>query len=330
VRVDDLDGCRSEWGTRTVVVDSRFLRFVLFPEVGAKIFSVVHKPTGKEVLWRNSAVPPRELPPGSAYDDCWSGGWDELFPNDEAASLNGEVYPDHGELWAAKWACDIETGAEEARIYLRTTCPVSKCRVEKWITVNDREERLRFRHRLTNLCDRTLPYLWKLHPALAVSPGDSVLIPAASIRLEPECLGTLGGGPRDFAGPVLHLPDRIVDVRVVPPRESGDLHFFYGLDLREGWCASYDPARRLAVAWSFPKELFTSCWLFASYGGWRDHYVAVLEPCTAFPFRLEQAAARGQCAVLPPLGVQEASVVFSSRQGVDGVSRVSPGGEVES
>lgn len=322
--IEDVAAARSPWKTRTITVDNGLLRFVLFPDRGGRIFSLVHQATGKEILWRNPSLDPAMAPSG-AFDNCWTGGWDELFPNDEVATLGGTTYPDHGELWTARWCCEVQN---PNTVYLRTETPKSRCRVEKWITVNDGEERIRFRHRLQNLSDQPLPYLWKLHPALAVSPGDSILIPAGRIRLEPEFLGTLGGGPLEFKGPILTLPDRTVDLRVVPPPASSAVHFFYGLDLREGWCAAYDPARRLAVGLAFPRELFTSCWLFASYGGWRDHYVAVLEPSTAYPFRLEQAAALGQCAVLPPRGCQKAEVVFSTRSGIAGVSGIAPDGAI--
>lgn len=322
--IEDVDAARSPWRTRTITIDNGVLRFALFPDLGGRIFSLVHQPTGKEILWRNPSLDPAQARAG-AFDDCWTGGWDELFPNDEAATLGATAYPDHGELWTARWYCEVQ---RPDTLYLRTETPASRCQVEKWIAFNDGEERIRFRHRLQNLSGQSLSYLWKLHPALAVSPGDSILIPAGRLRLEPEFRGSLGGGPLEWKGPILALPDRTVDLRVVPSAASREVYFFYGLDLQEGWCAAYDPARRLAVGLAFPRDLFTSCWLFASYGGWRDHYVAVLEPSTAYPFRLEQAAASGQCAVLPPQGCQQAEVVFSARSGVGGVSRIAPDGEI--
>ncbi len=325
MRIEDRDAARSPWGTRTIEVDNGALSFQLFPELGAKIFSVLHTRTDKELLWRNPGLSPSESPNSGSFDDCWTGGWDELFPNDEPARVGERSFPDHGELWSAKWECQIDS---DWTVYLRTECPTSQTLVEKWITAPLGEERIRFRHRFTNLSDNELLYLWKIHPALAVSPGDSILIPAARIALETEFLGSLAGAPLESRTPVLELPDRTVDLRVVPPSVSREVHFFYGLDLVDGWCASYDPARRLAVALAFPKELFTSCWLFASYGGWRDHYVAVLEPCTAHPFRLEDAVAKGQCPILPPRGVQEAEIVFATRLGLDGVKHVSAEGEI--
>lgn len=45
--------------------------------------------------------------------------------------------------------------------------------------------------------------------------------------------------------------------------------------------------------WQGGFEQFPFTWLFLSYGGWRDHQVAVLEPCTSYPKDLEQAVALG-------------------------------------
>jgi hypothetical protein len=329
MRVKELTAELSPWGLRTVSIENELLRFAVLPEAGAKIISVIHKPTGKEILWRNAQTPPACVAAGSNFDDNWAGGWDELFPNDEPASLQGDCYPDHGELWSSNWAYDVESRDGCAVLALSTECAVSGCRFEKWISLREGESRLRFRHRLTNLRERPFRCLWKLHPAMAVAAGDRILIPARRFELEPECLGSLAGGPPEWRGPVVKLPGGEVDVSVVPARESRQLQFLYGLDLVEGWCATYDPVLKLAAGLTFPKDLFTSCWLFASYGGWREHYVAVLEPCTGYPYRLDKAAAAGQCLSLEPLGRREAEVIFTVRAGLPGVTRITPDGEFE-
>lgn len=40
--------------------------------------------------------------------------------------------------------------------------------------------------------------------------------------------------------------------------------------------------------------------VFQSYGGWRGHYVLVLEPCTTIPYDLEVACRNGTAALLKP------------------------------
>ncbi|HVX66937.1 MAG TPA: hypothetical protein VHA11_10065 [Bryobacteraceae bacterium] len=329
MKVEDLGPAQSPWGLRTLVVENRCLRLALLPEAGAKIYSLMHKPTGKEILWQNPRVPPRRNPAGSGYDDAWSGGWDELFPNDEPATLDGSVFPDHGELWTSEWEYEIQRADDAAVIHLSTRARAARCAVEKWIEVREGEERVRFRHRFRNLRERPLPFIWKLHPAMAVSPCDRILVPAAKFQLEPLSIGTLGGGALEWNEPVLRPPGRTVDLTVAAPPESRELHFYYGLDLQDGWCAVYDPGRQLAAGLAFPKELFTSCWVFASYGGWNDYYVAVLEPSTGYPFQLDAAAALGQCSVLAPHAELEAQFVFALRAGIPGVSRITPEGAIE-
>jgi hypothetical protein len=41
-------------------------------------------------------------------------------------------------------------------------------------------------------------------------------------------------------------------------------------------------------------------WLFLTYGGWRNLYTAVLEPCTNMPKDLSEAARVNQSAKLDP------------------------------
>jgi hypothetical protein len=50
----------------------------------------------------------------------------------------------------------------------------------------------------------------------------------------------------------------------------------------------------------FDRAQLPYLWLFLSYGGWRDVYTAVLEPCTNVPKDLKEAVRRGQSAWLAP------------------------------
>ncbi len=50
----------------------------------------------------------------------------------------------------------------------------------------------------------------------------------------------------------------------------------------------------------FPKEIFRSVWVFASFGGWRDLEVLILEPCTTPTLSLAESSAAGTCLHLEP------------------------------
>jgi hypothetical protein len=295
---------------QVIVLENALLRIEVLPDLGAKIYSIRYKPATYEILWRNPSIPPRRVQPGASYDDHWSGGRDEIFPNDEPAYADSFNFPDHGELWLVSWTSEVRREAEWVTAYLRTLCERAQCLVEKWITLRDGESQLKVRYRITNQSDRPVPHLFKLHPAMAISPGDRIIIPASRYILEPAFLGTRAGTPLDFNSPVIDVGGRKVDLRLVPDSNSCELLFFYGTDLSAGCWQLFKTTAGLVINLSFPANIFRSCWLFASYGGWNDYYAAVPEPCSGYPFRLEDAVSCGKAAKLAPGAVLDAEVVM--------------------
>jgi hypothetical protein len=75
-------------GLRAVVLENKSLRVVVLPEAGAKVLQIRYKPLAADLLWNNPSLPPSRQPLHASYDDTWSGGWDELFPNDEGGSYS--------------------------------------------------------------------------------------------------------------------------------------------------------------------------------------------------------------------------------------------------
>ncbi len=67
-------------GLRAIVLENRYLRLVILPEAGAKIFQIMYKPLDAALLWNHPRIVPARQAIHASYDDMWSGGWDELFP----------------------------------------------------------------------------------------------------------------------------------------------------------------------------------------------------------------------------------------------------------
>lgn len=160
-------------GLEAVVLENRMLRIVILPAAGAKIWQITYKPLDKNLLWNNPRIAPARLPMNSRYDDVWSGGWDELFPNDEVAVIDGESYPDHGEFWTGKWTAVPFLQADEAGVRLRFTTPISSIEVEKVIRLRSGEARIEFEYRFTNRGQADFPFSgnyiprWRFQPAAA-------------------------------------------------------------------------------------------------------------------------------------------------------------------
>lgn len=326
VRVD------THWRYRNlqaIVLENRELRVVILPELGAKVWEFVHKPSDRNLLWHNPRVEPRPVPLGNSYDDNWSGGWDELFPNDEALVYNGESYPDHGEMWCQPWSWDVLQGRGEATVRLWRDGAVTPTRMEKRITLREGKSCLHFSHRLTNNGQTDVDFLWKLHPALAVSESCRLDIPLGRCLIPEGFRERLGESVPEFTWPIARdTQGREVDMRRIPPMTARQMDFFYGTELNEGWCALTDTDEKIGFGLAFPKDVFSTVWLFASYGGWRNLYTAILEPCTGYPLRLNEAVQSGRFSRLAPGKTLEAEVVAVAYAGLTSVTHIAPDGTV--
>ena len=52
--------------------------------------------------------------------------------------------------------------------------------------------------------------------------------------------------------------------------------------------------------YTYDAAVFPYQWYFASYGGFLNHYTAILEPCSAMPISVTEAMAKNQCSRLGP------------------------------
>ena len=309
-------------GLRSIVLENSLLRLEVLPEAGAKINQITYKPLGADLLWHNPHLSAARHEPSACYDDVWSGGWDELFPNDEPGPIGGHVLPDHGELWTGDWHAETFEREEGSGVYLRFNTPISKFLVERTLLLWPGRATFEIHYRFTNHGAEAFPFLWKLHPAFAVSTSHRIDFPPMAVLREPEFPGTLADAPPIFPWPLAELGNSTLDLRQVPDVSSRALHFFYGAGLASGWCGITNRANRLACALRFDPNVLSSCWLFASHGGWRDLNVAVLEPATGYPFQMQSMIAGGRARRLAPGASLETSVLFSAQQGLTSIGGI--------
>jgi hypothetical protein len=315
-------------GLRAIVLENRFLRLVVLPEAGGKIWQITYKPLDAPLLWNHPRVLPAKHAIHTRYDDVWSGGWDELFPNDEAGNLQGEYLPDHGELWTGSWQAEPFQDQDRAGVHLRFATPISSFLTERTILLRSQSKTFEIQYRFTNQNSEAFPFLWKLHPAFAVTANHRIDFPVMKVVREPDFPGTLGAAPISFPWPCARVGDAVIDLRQIPDPSSRALHFFYGTEMAEGWCGITNRANGLASALRFDPEIFSSCWLFASHGGWRNLNVAVLEPATGYPFQTQKMMESQRARWLSPGEVLKTSVLFATQEKLQSVGGVDAAGNI--
>ena len=297
-------------GVRSIHLENQNMAVCVLPDLGGKIWSILDKRTGQEWLWQNPLATLLPVPFGSSYDDHWAGGWDDLFPNDAACQFDGLDLPDHGEWWCQPWKTEIlERSKDKTVLHLCMNGKASPTLSEKWVRLDENASSLKIRYRIQNLSHDKFRFLLKLHPAMAIQPWHRIELPGGDVEPVDLEFSTLLGSNATFSWPIgQNRQGSSVDLSMIHPKESKHREFVYVRNVSDGWCGIHDPRSQSRFRLFFPKSIFPHVWLFMTYGGWRDHYTVVLEPCTNIPKDLYLATRSSQCGELLPKDVLDYEV----------------------
>jgi hypothetical protein len=294
-------------GFEAVVMENPRLRAVLIPALGGRVWELVDKLRKRQWIWHREDVPLAACPPGSAYDDVWAGGWEELFPNDAPGSFEGRTLLDHGEWWTASWSLESTSEGTEAVVRLLARAPLRGASCAKEYRLDGDSSEIRVSYRIENREPAAFHFLFKQHLPVAITPSCALALPGGRVTAVDPTFGTLLPGP----GPFIWPNAGVVDLRPVPAPSSTSREFLYVTGVPEGWCEVNDLARGASLRLSYDARQLPFLWLFLSYGGWRGCYTAVLEPCTNMPKDLTEAVGLGQSAWLAAGGAFETSVTVT-------------------
>src|SRR5438105_3474891 len=105
-----LDAAWTYRGLRTVVIENEMLRAVVLAGKGADVYSLVHKPTDTELLFRSPwgvRDPSLYVPATDAgsWIDFYEGGWQTVFPagGNQIDSYRNAELGQHGEASLMPW-----------------------------------------------------------------------------------------------------------------------------------------------------------------------------------------------------------------------------------
>lgn len=298
-------------GFDAVVLENDAVRAVVLPSLGGRVWELDDKARGRQWIWHREDVPLARVAAGTPYDDAWAGGWEELFPNDAAGVFEGRALPDHGEWWTYDWTIDEATDGHAAVLRLRTQSTVLRAACEKEFRLEAGASSLAVTYRIRS--EEALPFhfLFKQHLPVLLHSDCRLRLPGGRVDVVDPAFGTVLPGPGPFAWPHASHQARSANLESVPPRESGQREFVYVSDLPDGWCGVDDARAGASLRMHFDPNVFPFTWLFLSYGGWRDVYAAVLEPCTNMPKDLSEAVRRQQSARLMPEQCFETTVTVT-------------------
>jgi galactose mutarotase-like enzyme len=284
----------------TIVLENKYLRAVIIPELGGRVWELEDRIRGRQWVWHREDVPLQSSPVGAVYDDVWAGGWEELFPNDAPGWFEGRNLLDHGEWWTMRWtAADASSGASaKVRLSAKSSVLKASCSKEFRLASDDATLSVRYQIRSDEL--QPFHFLFKQHLAINITPDCRLKMPGGRVQAVDPSFGTMLRGDTDFSWPFAGEGEKSFDLRMIPRRHSKAKEFVYVRDLPQSWCGVEDVRQGASIRMDFDSRQLPFVWLFLTYGGWRNLYTAVLEPCSNLPKDLSEAVRLGQSARLEP------------------------------
>lgn len=275
---------------KVIRLENHHLIVDVSPQNGGRITRLFNKELDREFLWKNDRLTLQRVQPGEAYDPNFYGGIDEVIPGDLPETIRGLNCPDHGELWTLPLDYHIQSQTLE----LSGQLPVWELHYQKRIHLRPDSPWLDMQVRIENRSNQPRVFLWKLHAAALISPGDQLICPAkTAVPADPQWARNHREAPFDWPTAQGEPVDRI-------PAPDGTTDFLFLTSLSAGWVRLRSPTRGCEFLIEFDPQVFPYLCYFASYGGFDVHYVAVLEPASAMPLSVTEADRLGQCTRLEP------------------------------
>jgi hypothetical protein len=275
-------------GIDILTIESADLSVAIAPALGGKILSIYNKKLNKEFLWTNDAVDLAIQPYGADYDSNFKGGVDELIPNDIPETVDDQSYPDHGELWTTV----LNYTAADDKINVYGLLKQSSLYYSKFISLDPLEATINLDYTINNVSDADRHFLWKLHAALKIQQGDRLVTPATHGQVVDPAYSRFAS-QEPFNWPIIEN----TDASLVPVKKT-ETDFFYLFGGEPGRMDFVSTNDQDLFSYRYDPKVFPYQWYFASYGGFLDHYTAILEPSTNMPMSVNEARGMGQCCIL--------------------------------
>jgi hypothetical protein len=307
-------------------------RVRIVPALGGKIS--VLEIGGREWLWTNDAIAPREYVDGAEYaETADTGGYDECFPTVAACRLPASArqfaslqLPDHGELWSTWPAVTVETTADgqvATCVWEGRRMPYVFTRAVRIAPSGD----VVMRYEVRNTGPEPLPFVWSSHPLLPLTEQTWLDLPAgSSVRVDGRH-GEAVHMAEDFRWPRVRLEKAIADLSwPAAAARHYACKLFVGLPTSGAVVAVEEGAARLELLVGGDDVSTVGIWI--NRRGWSPNrrikpYLNLgFEPCIGSPDSLTTALgtwAGGQW--LPPAAVRRWSLTW--RAGVPRADRLS-------
>jgi len=274
-----------------LVLENEKLRAVLMPEFGARIISIIYKPTETEFVWHNPRVPIMRPTYKPEFEDM--SGLFDCVPTCENCTYKQWQLPMYGETASEPWrVLRKKKTARSITVAMQRKCQVYPLMVNKSLTITKNESSLELNYRLTNLSSERLEYHYSGHNTININPNYRIVLPPEVQKLKRGYAITdrLGNFEDEIPWPTtVDKAGRTVDLSKVGQPTEGTGENLYTPKLTDSWCAAHNESRHEAIGFSFDAKVLPYILVWINWGGYLGHYHIALEPSTGRPDNLNTA-----------------------------------------
>jgi Domain of unknown function (DUF4432) len=327
---------------RALTLSNGQIEVTILPDKGADIYSLVHRGTGTDVLFkspwgvRSPGLWPRAATSMERWIEGYPGGWQLLLPNggDECAE-RGATWGFHGEAALVPWSVLDETASTAT---LETTLFLVPLHIRREMSLEGPV--LRVREVVTNLSEESLEVMWSHHPAFGAPFLDGGCILTAGCRsvvADDQDPGALLSPASRHPWPEVTTPGgQVEDLSRIPGPGQRRAVLAYLVDFDAPYFAITNPRLGMGVGLRWPLEVFDKAWLWQevhSGSGWPwfgRAYAVAIEPASTIPGQgIANARAKGSSLLpLDGLASREAVIEAVMFEGTAPVSGIAEGGVV--
>ena len=288
-------------GLKTVELENDWFWLTVLPEVGAKIYDLVWKPTGRNYLWHNPRIAPRSYPLDANFDNYWCGGWDDAFPTCDECDVRGDHYPNLGELRSVEWETPF-VGEDNGNGVVEMTSfgPITPVQAKKRVILRKEIPVIQVHYELLNIGPMPFDFIWGTHPAMDTSESAVLRIPAKTGIVDQASDRRLGSTGQHYRWPYLPVQGETTDMSQTQGIKEGIFCRHFATELQEDWFAVEDGDATSGFLLSFPHDVCTCLQLWLVYGGWRGYRNVIVEPFTSLHINLAEAIRNRTARSLAP------------------------------
>ena len=278
-----------------MILENNKVKIICLNNNGGKISSIFDKENDLEFLFQN---PKKEYSSASLYSDFSqfeACGFDDTFPSIDKEDVifpsKKIAYPDHGEIWSAKFSIKNYSKDNISLIYYSKILPYS---FEKNITLNNKQ--LVINYLIKNTGEFDFPCFYTFHCLIDSKEGIELITPQDNKEIKIVHHSNRFEKNKVYKYPIT---DNQIDLSKPELLENGECEKFYFTQRSNNGVIGYNYTKekiKLLISYDSNKLPYLGFW--NTQGGFRNDYNFALEMSNGYYDSISIARENNACPIL--------------------------------